>query len=261
VLYGSLTALPSLVNAERIGLRRAALIMLEEGMLLAIRRPKAAVAILDRAARLFTRLEDFMGAMLSDLSLGLLAIKLNKPRVLQTALHYLKEKYAKLRESEKTLPEWNELTACIDSVMRGEKEDILFGFLNNQSKNLCWRPTLVRLLYCIARVQTSGDIDANAAALHLKNWIRDNYGRTEGNQFIFPSDFDFSQAVSAAESGLSEVELIVSSSEVSDLNLPITSAIDVSLRRQKNITDNLPVTAQTSASTFAEYITPYRIQS
>jgi len=248
-----------MANAGKIGLRRAAWIMLEEGTLLSIRRPKAAFAILQRAAQLLAEIQDFIGELIADLSLGLLAAKLNKPRSVKRLLHSLQEGYGRLGEQEPGLPPWSALVGCVNDAISGENPNSIFNFLNNQFENLVWRPMLTRMLHCLAWDAAAGA--ENAALSSLRAWVNSNYGRHEENGLVLPADFDFQQNSATAETGLSEIECLISTDKPFDLNFPLGSPVDISWKTQSMTMPAPPVKSRQILNTSNGDATGYQIQS
>lgn len=251
-------------TAAKIGRRRAAWIMLEEGILLSLRRPKAAFAILRRTAFLMTEFRDIIGEMICNLSLGLLQVKFNNRPELKESLSNLRKNYQELCEVENDLPSWSAISGCINDALDGDSMNNIQGFLNYQSKNLCWRPTLVRIMYCLAWDATS-DVK-NTAITSLQEWIKSNYGRGRENETILPADFDFKRNLTEAkttEKSLSEIEFVILSDRSGDLNSPLTTAIEFSIKTDSMLPDASSITAVTipmsPVFTTAEYETQSRI--
>jgi hypothetical protein len=184
---------PSEERIKLIGARRAAAIMLEEGTLLAIRNPRAALPILRRAAKLYNQYNDTCGEFLTELTTALLAIKINELGHLTTALRRLKPIYNELIKNEPGLPAWTDLVHCVQSAEKNSNPTRIFAdFFDKYADDFYWRPILARLVYCLVREREFNG--KGTLTLIIKTWLRGNYARTvDGDQPLFPAEFNFGE--------------------------------------------------------------------
>lgn len=191
---------PTEKSVKLVGTRRAAAIMLEEGTLLTIRNPKAALSTLRRASKLFKECKDTCGEFLTELTIALLAIKINEHGHLKRALHDLEPIYNELIKSEPSLPVWTDIDLCVHSAEKNSNPTKIFAdFFDKYTEDLSWRPILTRLVYCLVRER---EFDGKGTlTLVIKTWLRVTYARTVGgDESLFPSDFNFGeQNVSSSE--------------------------------------------------------------
>lgn len=182
---------PSEESIKLVGRRRAAAIMLEEGTLLAIRYPKAAMPLLVQASDLYRDCEDTCGQFLTNLTRALLAIKIKEMSHLKMAFGNLKHTYNELIKDESGLPTWEDLALCVDSAVKeGDPAKIIADFFDEYADNLYWRPILARLIYCLVREREFDD--DGSLTLVIKAWLRVNYARaTGGDAPVFPPEFVF----------------------------------------------------------------------
>jgi hypothetical protein len=182
---------PSEESIKLIGVRQAAAIMLEEGTLLTVRHPKAAMPLLRKASRLYKQCKDTCGELLAELTIALVAIKINEHNHLNNALRKLAPVYDELIKSEPGLPGNEDLVLFLDTVEKDNDPTRIFGdFFDKYTDNLYWRPILARLVYCIARDR---EFDGQGPLTStIKTWLRVNYARAAGgDQPLFPQEFVF----------------------------------------------------------------------
>jgi hypothetical protein len=182
---------PSKESIKLTGTRRAAAIMLEEGTLLTIRNPQAALSVLRRASKLYKECKDTCGEFLTELTIAMHAIKINEQGHLKRALHDLEPIYNELIKSEPILPMWSDIELCVHLAEKNSNPTKIFAdFFDRYTDDLSWRPILARLVYCLVGHK---ELDGKGSlTLIIKTWLRVTYARTlDGDQPLLPSDFNF----------------------------------------------------------------------
>ncbi len=182
---------PSEESIKLIGKRRAAMIMLEEGILLAIRNPKAAMPILRRASTLYKECKDTCGEFLTNLTIAMVAIKINEHIHLKRALVDLEPVYNELIRNESSLPAFTDIVLCVDLAETNSNPTKIFAdFFDKYANDFYWRPILARLVYCLVREKEFNG--KGNLSLTIKTWLRGTYARTvNGDETLFPTEFNF----------------------------------------------------------------------
>jgi hypothetical protein len=135
---GDPAALPDTL-ADRLGLRKAAWVALDEGTLLSWRLPRAGARLLETAGRWFGGALDPFGETLARTSLGLVQARLRQPRA---DLSALRKSYEACRGLiYEPLASWDDLHAFL------QNPDADPGGLGQR----IWLPWLLRIAACLAR--------------------------------------------------------------------------------------------------------------
>jgi hypothetical protein len=184
---------PSEERIKLVGARRAAAIMLEEGTLLTIRNPGAALPILRRASEVYKECKDTCGEFLTELTIAILAIKINEHIHLGRALRDLEPIYNELIKSESSLPAWTDLVLCVDLAEKNRNPAKIFAdFFDKYADDFYWRPILARLVYCLVREKECAG--KGILTLIIKTWLRENYARAaDDDQPSFLAEFNFGE--------------------------------------------------------------------
>lgn len=165
--------------AERVGLRRAAEIALNEGQLLALRLPRRALPALSHASEWFARSDDPVGCVLARICAAMALCRAGgKSKELKPFVGEIERGYETLHASlGATLPGWPELEAAADSPE---------GRLDKLAP-ADWRPWLVRLIACLAYLRDGGDTRRRAA---VRAWLVSHYGSRMQQGTALPAELD-----------------------------------------------------------------------
>jgi hypothetical protein len=173
---------------KRIGMRRAAGIALEEGMLLSIRLPQYARIAFELALRWFRACGDNLGSLLSNLSLAMLYAKLQDVTSLRQQLEPARADYRQCEASLPALPRWDPFFGKL--VGGGTVTSTEFAQFLDSLAGSCWRPWIVRLTICLIRYRefaAPGEL-SNAAG----EWVEKNYLAVVNLSKQLPAEFDSS---------------------------------------------------------------------
>lgn len=173
---------------ERLGRRRSAEIALEEGQLLALRLPREAAYVLDLAMRWFERCADRAGVVIAGQAAAMARGREQRMADgLADVMARIRPAYDGLRETSgggDALPAWSQLQVLARTGDLGE----LAG------APLVWRPTLTRLVLCLARrraldadpaAPTTPVSEADRAAI---GWCDRTYGLQSTSGIALPAD-------------------------------------------------------------------------
>jgi hypothetical protein len=163
---------------QRVGVRQAAEIALDEGELLALRLPERAIPLLSQARDWFAAAGDPVGATLAGICAALACARLGRLEELRTALARVREDHTAC-QADAALPPWERLEAAAE---RPETE----GLDNLAPRS--WRPWLVRLIACMVREKDAGG--PGERFQQLVAWLRSNYGATTEGEIALPAELD-----------------------------------------------------------------------
>ncbi len=189
---GMLEISPDLV--DRVGVRRAALIALEEGELLALRLPQNALRLLRWAGKQFRDVEDLVNGVITGICESLVLAKsfasLRSINERDTSeFREVMEEVSRLYEALTTrglaLPMAEELARIASELSMGRHRSDLDAL-----KPEGWRPWLVRFIGCMILASDQHHSGSDWMQ-ELLAWVRDNYGSTVGASLVLPPEFDY----------------------------------------------------------------------
>lgn len=159
---------------ERVGKRRAALMALDEGELLSLRRPEQGLHLVEYAERLFDESKDVLGAFLANLTAAMAELRAERdvpgwiPLSKTDTLETLRDRYEELQERQRTLSAWE---AVLDFALRPDAAKA--ASFDGDELFDAWR---TRLVVCLSHV---GGASRSALEL-LQGWAREKYGEADG---------------------------------------------------------------------------------
>jgi hypothetical protein len=163
---------------ERVGLRRAAEIALEEGELLALRFPRRAAVLLRRAEGWFENCEDYSGAVIAGGCAALVHARTGQTEELKADLEAIKPHYKRLATTPGVaIPSWSELQQLAEQPRLDPLDDL---------EPAKWSPWAVRLTSCLAFRRDQVDPLPKPRISMLASWAKQAWGVTTGTRTVIP---------------------------------------------------------------------------
>ena len=136
---------------KQIGLRRAAKIALDEGELLALRLPQEASIILKKAVEGFVNSKDFIGALLAQGCVSLVAARNNDEDNMLFEVTELRYRYRQILKHKVNIdfPDWQ----WIEEFIEQPDPDSF-----DKSVNKGWAAWIIRFAACIAKIKDDKDL-------------------------------------------------------------------------------------------------------
>jgi hypothetical protein len=155
------------LNLAPVGKRRAAVIALEEGELLALRLPLQAARLLVQARQWFVEVDDDLGATQASILATSALVRSGQEGAASAALAITRDCYERLAEGG-DLPTWQDLVSMApDTPVKAADKLIQHP----------WGEWFVRLLACMDWGAGGAVAGENGESVRLWRWTKEHYGR------------------------------------------------------------------------------------